>query len=125
MKFVLVPLLIFLMLAQSFGKCFVVIEYNLNKDFIAKNLCVNKAKPKMHCNGKCQMMKKLAEEENQNSTNNNNAGKIKVQELVFSDEMNTPKLPAVFCITLSYNEDRPILKNISPTSSIFHPPALA
>ena len=124
MKLVLVPLLMLLILAQSFGKCFVVIEYNLNKDFIARNLCINKAKPKLHCNGKCQMMKKLAEEENQNSTNNN-AGKIKIQELVFSDKMNTPTLPAVSYITLSYNQDRPVLKYVSPTSSIFHPPALA
>jgi hypothetical protein len=124
MKFILVPLLMFLLLAQSFGKCFVVIEYNLNKDFIAKNLCVNKARPKMHCNGKCQMMKKLAEEENQNSTNNNSS-KIRLQELVFSAEMNTPVPPAVSYITLSYGEDRPILKHISPTVSIFHPPALA
>jgi hypothetical protein len=124
MKFVLVPLLMLLMLAQSFGKCFVVIEYNLNKDFIAKNLCVNKAKPKMHCNGKCQMMKKMAEEENQNSTNNNSS-KIKLQEVVFSNEMNIPSLPAVSYITLSYNQERPALKHISPASSIFHPPALA
>jgi hypothetical protein len=124
MKFILVPLLMFLLLAQSFGKCFVVIEYNLNKDFIAKNLCVNKARPKMHCNGKCQMMKKLAEEENQNSTNNNSS-KIRLQELVFSAEMNTPVPPAVSYITLSYSEVRPILKHISPTVSIFHPPALA
>jgi hypothetical protein len=124
MKFVLVPLLMLLMLAQSFGKCFVVIEYNLNKDFIAKNLCVNKAKPKMHCNGKCQMMKKMAEEENQNSTNNNSS-KIKLQEVVFSNEMNIPSLPAVSYTTLSYNQERPALKHISPASSIFHPPALA
>ena len=25
--------------------------------------CINKDKPKMHCNGKCQMMKKLQQEE--------------------------------------------------------------
>lgn len=123
MKFVLVPLLMLLILAQSFGKCFVVIEYNLNKNFIAKNLCVNKARPKMHCNGKCQMMKKLAEEENQNSTNNNSS-KIKLQEVVLSNEMNIATLPAVAYITLSYNRERPVLKHISPASSIFHPPAL-
>lgn len=122
MKFLLVPLLMLLILAQSFGKCFVVVEYNLNKDFIAKKLCVNKAKPKLHCNGKCQMMKKLAEEENRNATNNNSS-KLKLQELAFSDKMNTPTPPAVPYITLSYNQDKPILKHASPASSIFHPPA--
>jgi hypothetical protein len=123
MKFVLVPLLMLLMLAQSFSKLFVVIEYNLNKDYIAKNLCINKAKLKLHCNGKCQMMKRLAEEEKQNSSNNNSS-KIKIQELVFSNEMNEPILPVVTYITLSYNEEPPLLKHNSPVCSIFHPPAL-
>jgi hypothetical protein len=122
MKFVLIPLLMLLMLAQSFSKLFVVIEYNLNKDYIAKNLCINKAKLKLHCNGKCQMMKRLAEEEKQNSSNNNSS-KIKIQELVFSNEMNEPILPVVTYITLSYNEEPPLLKHNAPVSSIFHPPA--
>lgn len=125
MKFILVPTLMLLMLAQTFSKWAVVIEYNLNRDYVAKNLCVNKAKPKLHCNGKCQMMKKLAEEEKQNSSNNtNNNTKIKVQELLFSNEMNKPVLPNISFITLSYNEEQPLLKHNAPVSSIFHPPAL-
>ncbi len=39
---------------------FPVIEYAINYDYIAKTLCVNKAKPQMHCNGKCHLMKQLA-----------------------------------------------------------------
>ena len=34
-------------------------SFKINQDYIAKNLCENRAKPKMHCNGKCQLMKKL------------------------------------------------------------------
>ena len=37
-----------------------VVEYIVNYDYISKVLCVNKAKPQMHCNGKCHLMKKLA-----------------------------------------------------------------
>ncbi|WP_026990380.1 hypothetical protein [Flavobacterium subsaxonicum] len=37
-----------------------VLEYILNYDYIVKELCVNKAKPQMHCNGKCHLMKELA-----------------------------------------------------------------
>ena len=48
--------------AQTFNGGFVTINYYTNPAAFAKN-CVNKAKPKMHCNGKCQMMKKLQEEE--------------------------------------------------------------
>lgn len=35
------------------------IEYYANKDFFATVLCVNKDKPKMHCNGQCVLMVKL------------------------------------------------------------------
>jgi hypothetical protein len=125
MKFVLVPVFMLLMLAQTFSKWFVVIEYKLNKDFIAKNLCINKAKPKLHCNGKCQMMKKLAEEEKQNSSNNtNNTTKNNLLQLVFSTKMNTPVLPLLTYVTVCYNEEPPLLKHDSPIGFIFHPPAL-
>lgn len=123
MKFILVPILILLVFAQTFSKWFVVIEYDLNKEFISKNLCINKARPKLHCNGKCQMMKKLAEEEKQNSSNNNTT-RTKIQEIVFSDEITSPALPAINYITLSYNEEPPLLKHRSPVISIFRPPAL-
>ena len=35
------------------------VDYAINKDYIAKNLCENRAKPKLHCNGKCHLMKQL------------------------------------------------------------------
>lgn len=45
------------------------IEYAVNKDFIAKVLCINKDKPQMNCEGKCHLEKQLkkAEEETQNN----------------------------------------------------------
>ncbi len=36
-----------------------VIDYLINKDYIAKNLCVNKDKPKSCCKGKCYLIKQL------------------------------------------------------------------
>lgn len=47
-----------------------VLDYIVNYDYIANELCVNKAKPQMHCNGKCHLMKELAkaaEEQKQQS----------------------------------------------------------
>ncbi|RAJ05167.1 hypothetical protein LX64_02321 [Chitinophaga skermanii] len=35
------------------------LEYNLNQAYIAANLCENKNKPQMHCNGKCHLKKQL------------------------------------------------------------------
>lgn len=37
-----------------------VVEYVWNYDYIATKLCINKANPTLHCNGKCYLMKKLA-----------------------------------------------------------------
>jgi hypothetical protein len=124
MKFILVPVLLLVLLAQTFSKWVVVVEYRLNKNFIAQNLCINKAKPKLHCNGKCQMMKRLAVEEEQNTSGNNTA-KIRIQDFVFTDEMPRPVLPSLVYIQLSYNEELAIVKYSSPVASVFHPPSIA
>ncbi len=36
------------------------IRYVLDYDYIANELCVNKQKKELHCNGKCFLMKQLA-----------------------------------------------------------------
>ncbi|MDO9254681.1 MAG: hypothetical protein Q7U54_04145 [Bacteroidales bacterium] len=36
-----------------------IFDYLLHKDYIAKNLCVNRNKPKSCCKGKCYMVKQL------------------------------------------------------------------
>jgi len=54
---------------KTFNQGLIVFGFYANQDAIAKKLCVNKAKPKMHCNGKCQLMKKLQEEEKSDKEN--------------------------------------------------------
>ncbi|MGZ3940520.1 MAG: hypothetical protein ACXVBK_17245 [Flavisolibacter sp.] len=125
MKFFLVPILMTLVLAQAFSKWLVVAEYKMNKDFIAKNLCINKVRPKIHCNGKCQMMKRLAEEEKENTSNNtNNSPQVKVQEVLFCMDINRPAIPSLTCVTPVYNEKPCLFKQHSPIGSVFHPPAV-
>jgi hypothetical protein len=48
--------------AQMLGGFMVEIDYYLRTAEYAKN-CVNTARPMMHCNGKCQMAKKMMQEE--------------------------------------------------------------
>jgi hypothetical protein len=124
MKYIAVPVLMVLMLAQTFSKGLVVMEYNLNRNYIAKNLCINRQRPKLHCNGKCQMMKRLAEEEKQNSSNTSNTIKIQTLDLVFSNRIYKIELPTLVPTRISYNEDPPLLEYSAPIASIFHPPAL-
>ena len=60
--------LVFILIIAIFLKpIFPVIEYVVNYEYISKVLCENKAKPMMHCNGKCHLMKELAKAaENEN-----------------------------------------------------------
>jgi len=62
--------LLFSTLSVSLAPAFIVAGFELNKDYIATTLCVNRDKPQLHCNGKCYLMKKLkAAEENERKEN--------------------------------------------------------
>ena len=123
MKFIAISLFVFLLLTQTFSKWLVVLDYTVNKEYISKNLCENRTKPKLHCNGKCQLMKKMAAEENQ--TNNGSSGnpviKLSFSEVLLSDgPMILPLLSSV--INSNYNSLYIINASSSYISSIFHPP---
>ena len=38
---------------------FVYLDFELRKEFIIKNLCENRFKPQLHCDGKCYLAKQL------------------------------------------------------------------
>ena len=54
-----------LMLVKAWVIPLVCLDYEMRKDYIAKTLCVNRNKPKLNCNGKCYLAKKLAQAEKQ------------------------------------------------------------
>lgn len=39
------------------------VEYAIQYDYISKVLCINKDKPELSCNGKCQLMQKLEQQQ--------------------------------------------------------------
>jgi len=39
------------------------VEYLINYDYISKVLCINKENPELGCNGKCQLMQKLQQQQ--------------------------------------------------------------
>jgi hypothetical protein len=69
LKQVVAILLLAGLLSQMFSKALIVAEFELNRDYIAKNLCVNRNKPKMHCNGRCHLMKKMKQEDSKDQEN--------------------------------------------------------
>ena len=46
---------------QCFIKLGIIGYYNLNITYIIKELCENKSKPELKCNGKCYLKKKMTE----------------------------------------------------------------
>jgi hypothetical protein len=108
--------------AQTFEKAVIVLDYYANTASFAKN-CENKAIPKMHCNGKCQMMKKLKEEEKKERQNPERKSENKNQTISSRSffatlSLHTPAfLPAG---TSQYAPTHPIDR----AYAIFHPPTL-
>ncbi|HET6992079.1 MAG TPA: hypothetical protein VFJ43_12175 [Bacteroidia bacterium] len=60
--------IIFLFLAfavfiQQGSKTFILIDYCINKKYIATVLCENRNRPQCHCNGKCHLRKELKKDD--------------------------------------------------------------
>ena len=86
-----------------------------------KKACVNKTKPMMHCNGKCQMLKKLKKQEGDNGANTP-APKFNQIEVVLSSKSFFPSLNVISTnnITSFYTCNDDFSSNY--LGSIFHPP---
>ena len=56
-------LLILTLVSTHFSKIYVFAGFELNRNYIAEQLCINKNKPELNCHGKCFLMKKLEQAE--------------------------------------------------------------
>lgn len=118
-KQITAALLLLCFMTQVLSRAAVVGSYYMNTEAYAKN-CINKAKPKLHCNGKCQMMKKLRQEEKKDAQNPERRSNMKDEVLSSKSHFASVQLiiPSLavhhFDHSLSYTNDRAI--------DIFHPP---
>lgn len=73
-------LVIAVFLLQVFNRFSIVVNYALNKEYITKTFCENKAKPIMKCNGKCHLKKQLEKQEKKEKpTSNSSKEKFEIQ----------------------------------------------
>jgi|EP01037_Dinobryon_pediforme_P016388 hypothetical protein len=49
------------LISSGFSRFFIYAGFELNHKYIAEELCVNKARPWLHCNGRCYFMRKIKE----------------------------------------------------------------
>jgi hypothetical protein len=107
----------------SFNKTIALIDYQLNKNYIASTLCTNRNKPMSCCKGKCFLKKQMQKDEDQ--------GKNGVP--VSKDKFDV----SLFCETIFENDfDNVIIGKIfsdyyqakkysADPSPFFHPPGNA
>ncbi|MFY0252335.1 hypothetical protein ACDQ55_00125 [Chitinophaga sp. 30R24] len=94
-------------------------QFEVNQSYIAKELCENRSKPQMHCNGRCHLRKELDRDAQQEKNNNNGKDKY---EVMFVESILTFDVSHGYTnhITFSSFYKDPYL----PTwvNTIFHPP---
>lgn len=95
--------LLIVLLVQTSGKLAVLGYYTLNKKYITDNLCVNRSKPTMHCNGKCHLAKELSKEEKRQQSPTNPL-KEETEQVLFTETNNLSiaLLPAEIKTVSSY-----------------------
>jgi len=60
---VIVFILLACVISTYFSRDFAIASFELNQKYIAEKLCENKDKPWMHCNGRCYLMNKVKQAE--------------------------------------------------------------
>jgi len=78
-------LLIVAVISGNFSRLFIYAGFELNKKYIATNLCENRDKPWLHCNGKCYFMKKIKQAEEKEKSEENQTQKNHLQENFFEN----------------------------------------
>lgn len=119
LKYFLSIILVCSFLLQNVSKLVIVINYQVNKEFIAKNLCVNRDKPKSCCEGKCELKKQLDEEDKKENIPTSTFKDKFEKQNYYSPNLN------VFAYQIS--EATPNFKYLSRKTNsylqqVFHPP---
>ena len=112
-------LLVFL---QTFQRAGYFLGYYINPEPFAKN-CVNKYRPRLNCNGQCQLMKKIqqAEKEEQNNTEKKAGNKF---DTAFSTRVSFATLSSQITYNTFNKFNWPVKSGnpIDRSINIFHPP---
>jgi hypothetical protein len=102
---------------------FPVVEYVFDYEYISEVLCINKDKPEMHCNGKCYLMKSLAEAASKEADQKKDNFLKKVDiPLLFIQEPETLSVSTIPVKEYQVIHATPSFYSFHEISSFFHPP---
>jgi len=103
-----------------------IVDYGINYNFIVKELCENKEKPELQCNGKCHLAKELAKaSENEKPISQNKKHQTSEIEVLYFTNVIDYTFSPTFCF--SQNNINSFYLNLYKricSDSTFHPPTL-
>ena len=117
-------LLVILTLLMFLKPILPVFEYLVNYDYIVNELCENKLKPELKCNGKCHLTKELAKASESNS-NDSSDKKITFEqnEIVFFQEIKPIEIRQIYFLNkTSIGNNYSNLYFHLNDCAFFHPP---
>ena len=123
LKQIVVILLMAAFAGQTFNKSILFMSYYANPAAFAEK-CINKTRPMMHCNGKCQVMKKMQEEERKEKEDLERKADNKAE---YFSRKPFAELPAPAAIAETAKKYSFFIagKPVDRSSTLFHPPAVA
>lgn len=112
-------LLIGFLAAENVSRLLVSAAFELNRGYIADNLCENRDKPLLHCDGQCYLAKKLKEADDQQKKSEKESQKGPYHPAFMTEKivLTTPS-GAVETVRVA---ERPFVLPVR-AHSIFHPP---
>jgi len=107
--------------SANFSSLFIYAGFEINRDYIATHLCVNRDKPWLHCNGKCYFMKKIKQAQEKEKNDERQSQKNLFQDALFARKPDVRFYSQVLQV-LQVPNRRITLPNVD--LPIFQPPQL-
>ncbi|MCU4188853.1 hypothetical protein M9Q43_06700 [Flavobacterium sp. HXWNR29] len=118
-------LVIILIIVMFLKPIFPVLDYIINYDYIANELCENKAKPELKCNGKCHLVNELAkasEDDKPINSDKKNNSKQEIEVLFFQEIKTFVVEQIYFHNRTSIGDNYANFYFHKACCSVFHPP---
>jgi hypothetical protein len=115
-------LLISLVLLQTFSREVLVVDFTLHRATITARFCVNKARPQLHCDGKCYFAKLLKKQEDRENKAPNSL-KERLEMLPAAFRSLVPPVPAQWASApVGYGRYQLAWVPANAARGVFHPP---
>ncbi len=125
MKKVISVFLLLTLCSQLMVKVGVIVTWKFNQNYISQNLCINRDKPEMECNGKCHLQKQLKSVEDNQTKETSASLPLKLKNLKTDDFVNHSEMQVSFIQTvqnLILNSTFNTHYSFNYISSCFRPP---